>query len=101
MFVVKATTSTFVMLSVTSIGLKVIPLLTGVGYAITISNKIIYEIVVQTYNKNKKHYESTTSYKLFCQVFWKSVQDHVIDKKKKNLFELFLQNTRVRVRTNL
>ena len=56
LFVIIATTST-VTLSVTGIGVIVITISTGVACVLTISNEIVYEIVMLKYGKNKKHYE--------------------------------------------
>ena len=46
--VIVATTSSSIMLSLTRIGLIVISISTGKACGLTISNKLIYEIVIQT-----------------------------------------------------
>ena len=56
-FVYIATTSSSTTLSLTGIGLIVIPLSSSIACGLTISKEIIYEIVMQKYNKYKKHYE--------------------------------------------
>ena len=82
-FVVFATTSTSVSLSVGGIGLIVTPSLTGVGCGLTISNKVIYEIVLQNYNKHNKLYErAEQTVKSFDKLCRKCLQDNVIDKKE-------------------
>ena len=53
-FVIIATTSSSNTLSLTRIGLIVIPISTATAYGISIGIKVIYEIVMQKYNENKK-----------------------------------------------
>ena len=53
-FVNFATTSSSITLSLTGICLIVIPILAGIACGLTISNKILYEIIMQKYNKYKK-----------------------------------------------
>ena len=55
--IIVATTSTSITLSLTELGLIVIPISTGIACGLTISNKVIYEIMMQKYNKYKKQYE--------------------------------------------
>ena len=52
--VIFATTSTSITLSVTGIGLIALPISTATAYGLSIGNKLIYEIVLQKYDKYKK-----------------------------------------------
>ena len=55
-FVIIATTSSSITLSVTSIGLIDIPISTRIASGLTITKKIIYEIVIEKYNEYKNQY---------------------------------------------
>ena len=57
-FVIIATTSNFFKLSLTRIGLTVIPISTGILCGLTISNKVIKDMFIQKYNKYKKQCEN-------------------------------------------
>ena len=50
-FVINATTSSSITLSLTRISLVVIPLSTASACALPIGNKVIYEIIIKKYNK--------------------------------------------------
>ena len=52
-----ARTSSSITLSVTGIGLIAIPISTATACGLSITNKVLYEIVMQKYNKYKKLYE--------------------------------------------
>ena len=56
-FIVVATTSSSITLSLTGIGLTVIPKSTATACGLSIGNKLLPEIVMQKYNYYKKHYE--------------------------------------------
>ena len=65
-FVIIPTTSTFVSLADTEIGLVVIPISIGVAFALTINYKLIYEIVLQKFNEHAKQYErAQQNYKFY------------------------------------
>ena len=53
-FVIIATTSSSITLSLTGIGLIEIPITTGIANGLTISDKLIYEIIINKYNKYKE-----------------------------------------------
>ena len=57
-FVIIGTTSSSISLSLTGIGLIVIPISTGIACGLTINNKVMYEIfmqgIINTKNKIKK-----------------------------------------------
>ena len=55
--VVIATTSSSITLSLTGIGLIVIPISTSISRGLAIPNKVLYEIVLRKYYKYKNQYE--------------------------------------------
>ena len=80
-FVIVATTSSSITLSLTGIGLLVIPITTASTCALSIGNKVIYEIIINKYNKYKKHSRrDQQTIKIFDKIYRKSLQDNVIDK---------------------
>ena len=82
-FVIIATTSSFITLSLTGIGLIVIPISTILAGGLSIGNKVIYEIIINKYNKYKKQYEKDQhTIKPFYKLYRRSLQDNVIDKNE-------------------
>ena len=53
-FVIIATNLSSITPSITGIGLVVIPISTGIEFGLTVTNKVIYGIVMQKDNKYKK-----------------------------------------------
>ena len=79
--VINATTSTSITLSVTGIGLLAIPISTATACGLSITKKVLYEIVLQKYNKYKKLYEKDQqTIKSSDKLYRKSLQDDIIDK---------------------
>ena len=56
-FVIIATTSSSITLSLTGIGLIVIRISTATACGLSIGKKVLYEMIINKYNKNKKLYE--------------------------------------------
>ena len=82
-FLIFATTSTSVTLSVTNIALTVDQLSSGVACGLPISNKIIYEIVMQKYNKVKKPFQrAQETISSFDKLYREGLLDIVVDLKK-------------------
>ena len=80
-FVFIATTSSSITLSLTGIGLIVIPISTASACALSIGNKVNYEIIINKYNKYKKQYErDQLTIKPFDKLYRKSLQDNLIYK---------------------
>ena len=78
-----ATTSSSITLSLTGIGLIVIPITTASVCFLSIGNKVLYEIILQKYNKYKKQYEKhQQTIKSFVELYRKSLQDNAIDKNE-------------------
>ena len=79
--VIIAATSTSITLSITGIGLIVLPISAGIACALSLGKKIIHKIIINKYNKYKKLYErDQNTIKSFDKLYRKSLQDNVIDK---------------------
>ena len=98
-FVIIATTSSSITLSLTGIGLMVIPISTATACDLSIGNKVLYEIIINKYNKNKKLYErDQQTIKSLDKLYRKSLQDNVIDKTEYdslcNIFTKYLNENK-------
>ena len=79
--VIIAATSTSITLSITGISLIILPISAGIACCLSLGNKILHKIIINKYNKYKKHYErDQNSIKSFDKLYRKSLQDNVIDK---------------------
>ena len=75
-----ATTLSSITLSLTGIGLIVIPISTASACALSIGKQVIYEIIINKYNKYKKQYEKDQqTIKSFDKLYRRSLQDNLID----------------------
>ena len=82
-FVIIATASKSITLSLTEIGLIAIPESTATACGLSIGNKVIYEIIINKHNKYKKQYErDQQTIKSFNKFYRKSLQDNAIDKSE-------------------
>ena len=76
-------TTTSITLSVTGIGLIVLPISAGIACGLSLGNKILHKIIINKYNKYKKQYErDQNTIKSFDKLYRKSLQDNVIDKNE-------------------
>ena len=81
--VIIAMTSISITLSLTGNGLIAIPISTVAACRLSIGIKVLYEIIINKYNKYKKLYErDQQTIKSFEKIYRKSLQDNVIDKKE-------------------
>ena len=81
--VIIAATSTSITLSVTGIGLTVLPISAGIACGISLGNKILHKLIINKYNKYKIQYErDQNTIKSFDKLYRKSLQDNVIDKSE-------------------
>ena len=55
--IIIAATSTSITLSITGIGLIVLPISAGIACTLSLGNKILHKIIINKYNKYKKPYE--------------------------------------------
>ena len=79
--VIIAATSTSITLSVTGIGLIVLPISAAIACTLSLGNKILHKLIINKYNKYKKQYErDQNTIKSFEKLYRKSLQDNVIDK---------------------
>ena len=92
--VIITATSTSITLSVTSVGLIILPLSAGIACGISLGNKILHKLIINKYNKNKKQYErDQNTIKSFDKLYRKSLQDNVIDKSEyESLCNIFTKN---------
>ena len=79
--VIIGATSTSITLSITGVGLIILPISAGIACAPSLGNKILHKIIINKYNKYKKLYErDQNSIKSLDKLYRKSLQDNVIDK---------------------
>ena len=79
--VIIGATSTSITLSITGIGLIVLPISAGIACGISLGNKILHKLFINKYNKYKKQYErDQNTIKSFDKLYRKSLQDNIIDK---------------------
>ena len=79
--VIIGATSTSITLSVTGVGLIILPISGGIACALSLGNKILHKIIIHKYNKYKKLYErDQNTIKSFDKLYRKSLQDNIIDK---------------------
>ena len=74
-------TSTSITLSITGVGLIILPISAGISCGLSLGNKILHKIIINKYNKYKKQYErDQNTIKSFDKLYRKSLQDNLIDK---------------------
>ena len=79
--VINAATSTSITLSVTGIGLIVLPISAGNACGLSLGNKVLHKLIINKYNNYKKQYErDQQTIKYFDKLYRKSLQDNVFDK---------------------
>ena len=90
-FVIIATTSSYITLSLTGVGLIAIPISTATSWRLSIGNEVMYELIINKYNKYKEQYEKDQqTFKSFDKFYRTSLQDNVIDKSEyKCLYNIF------------
>ena len=98
-FVIDATTSSSITLSLTGIGLIAIPISTATACGLSMGNKVVYEIIINEYNKYKKQYEKDQqTIKSFDKLYRKSLQDNIIGKTENesrcNVSTKYLEETK-------
>ena len=82
-FLIFTTTSSSITLSLTGVGLIVIPISTASACLLSIVNKVMYEVIINKYNKHKKQYEKDQqTIKSFDKLYRKSLQVKIIDKNE-------------------
>ena len=91
--VIIAASSTSISLSVTGIGLIVLPISAGIACTLSLGNKVLHKIIINRYNKYKKQDErDQNTIKSFDKLYRKSLQDNVIDKTEyESLCNIFIK----------
>ena len=70
-------------MSITGIGSIAVPILTATACDLSIGNKVLYEIIINKYDKYKKQYEKgRRTIKSFDKTYRRSLKDNIIDKKE-------------------
>ena len=89
--VILAATSASITLSVTGVGLIILPISAGIACTLSLGNKILQKLIINKYNKYKKQYErDQNTIKSFDKLYRKSLQDNIIDKTEyENLCKTF------------
>ena len=89
--VIIGATSTSITLSITGVGLIILPISAGVACVLSLGNKILHKLIINKYNKYKKQYErDQNTIKSFDKLYRKSLQDNIIDKTEyENLCNIF------------
>ena len=98
-FVIIGANTTSVTLSVTGVGLIVVPISAGVACALSLANRVLDKIILNKYNNYKKQYEKDQqTIKHFDKLYRKSLQDNIIDKSESeclcNIFTKYLDETK-------
>ena len=78
-----AATSTLISLSITGLGLIILPISAGIACGLSSSNKVLHKLIINKYNKYKTQNESDQqTIKSFDKLYRKSLQDNISDKKE-------------------
>ena len=81
--VIIGATSTSITLSITGIGLIILPISAGIACALSLGNKVLHKLVINKSNKYKKQNErDQLTIKSFDKLYRKSLQDNVTDKNE-------------------
>ena len=79
--VIIAATSTSITLSITGIGLIILPISTGIACTLSLGNKVLHKLIINKYDKYKRLYErDLQTINSFDKLYRKSLEDNVIDK---------------------
>ena len=81
--VIIGATSTSITLSITGIGLIILPISAGIACTLSLGNKVLHKLIINKYNKDKKQYErDQRTKKSVDKLYRKSLQNNVIDKSE-------------------
>ena len=89
--VIIGASSTSITLSITGVGLIILPISAAVACGLSLGNKILHKLIINKYNKYKKQYErDQLTIKSFDKLYRKSLQDNAINKTEyENLCNIF------------
>ena len=97
--VIIGATSTSITLSITGIGLIILPISAGIACTLSLGNKVLHKIIINKYNKYKRQYKKDQqTVKNFDNLYRKSIQDKIINKNEYeslcNVFTKYLDETK-------
>ena len=79
--VITGATSTSITLSITGIGLIILPISAGIACFLSLGNKVLHKFIINNYDKYKKQSErDQQTIKYFDKFYRKTLQDNLIDK---------------------
>ena len=101
--VIIGATSTSITLSITGIGLIVLPISAGIACTLSLGNKVLHKLIINKYNKYKKQYEKDQkTIKSFDKLYRKSLQDNIINKSEyESLCKIFTKYVVMKIKMNL
>ena len=74
-------TSTSITSSVIGIDLIILPISAGIACTLSLGNKVLHNLIVSKYNKDKTQYQKgQQTIKFFDKLYRKTLQDNLIDK---------------------
>ena len=74
-------TSTSITLSITGVGLKILPVSAASACILSSGNKVLHKIIINKYKKYKTQYEKDRqTIKLFDKIYRKTLQDNIFNK---------------------
>ena len=83
--VIIGATSTSITLSVTGVGLIILPISAGIACGLSIGNRILHKLIINKYNKHKQIYErDQQTIKSFDNLYRESLKDNINDKNEYN-----------------
>ena len=87
-------TSISITLSVTGVGLIIVPISAGIACTLSLGNKELHKLMLNKCKKYKKQYErDQQTIKFFDRLYRKSLQDNMIDKNEyESLCNIFTKN---------
>ena len=80
--VIIAATSSSNTLSITGVGLIILPISAKIACTLSLGNKVLHKIIINNYNKYKKQFDGLQTIKSFDKFYKKSLQDIKIDKNE-------------------
>ena len=112
--VIIGATSNSITLSITGVGLIILPISAGIACGLSLGNKVLHKLIINKYNKYKKQYKrDQKTIKSFDKLYRKSLQDNIIDKTENNSLcniftkyidenknESFFINTNIKIKLN-
>ena len=79
--VIIGATSTSKALTITGVGLSILPISAGFSCGLSLANKVLHKLIINNYNKYKKQFEKDQlTIKSFDKLYRKSLQDNIIVK---------------------